>query len=280
MKAQSSFHADSDFFALYESLKKEGKWREIIRNGVAALETKKLNNEQASLVNCRMASCYFYLGDHEAALKAATHASEQAQLAGHHGLIARSLYLISAAYRALAQKGTNPAHSQLALENIDIAILTLGNHDVGKSIQAKVYYNAGALHHDVFNNIENADTYYKMAMALFEKGSDDFNRTMLRHIRCLIELNKLAEAEIEATKLDIPLDTKTGVHFMIMMAKLNMKGKKYPEARHFLENAKKVAEEKSMGQEVQMLTDLSEAIKAEITVDQEVLMVKASHLEL
>lgn len=271
MKSQSSFHADSDFFALYESLKKEGKWREIIKFGIAALESQKLSNEQASLVNCRMASCYFYLGDHEAALKAAKNASEQAQLAEHHGLIARSYYLISAAYRALAQKRTDPTFSQLALEYIDKAILALVNEDVGKSIQAKVYYNAGALHHDVFNDIEKADTYYKMALALFEKGSDDFNRTMLRHIRCLIELNQLAEAKVEAAKLEIPLDTKTGVHYMIMMVKLNMKEQNYSEARHLLENAKKVAEKKAMPQEVQMLTDLFEKLKAESTVDQKVI---------
>ncbi len=262
MKAQSSFHADSDFFALYESLKKEGKWREIIKFGIAALETKKLNNEQATLVNCRMASCYFYLGDHEAALKAAKNASEQAQLAEHHGLIARSYYLISAAYRALAQKRTDPTFSQLALDYIDKAILTLNSCEVGKSIQAKVYYNAGALHHDVFNDIEKADTYYNMALALLEKGSDDFNRTMLRHIRCLIELNQLAETKVEAAKLDVPLDTKTGVHYMIMMVKLNMKEQYYSEAMLLLENAQKVAEEKSMLQEVQILTNLLETIKS------------------
>ncbi|GFR05493.1 uncharacterized protein TNCT_117071 [Trichonephila clavata] len=161
------------FFQEYDALKESEDWKGIIDIGLKALEDSKITNENLALIKCRLTSCYYYLGQFEEALKVAKGTLEGATQADKKELQARSLYLISAIYRALFLKAseeekTEQKYKESASENIERALKLLSDHDVSDFTKAKVYFNAGALEHDVNVSLGSALEHYSQAMKLFK----------------------------------------------------------------------------------------------------------------
>lgn len=177
-------------------------------------------------------------------------------------LSAKSLYLISATYRAraLAAKTSRNHYEEyktLANDNIQKALNWTPSR-VNNFIKAKVFFNAGALHHDLIYfleenernaQFERAADYYQKSKELFQPGSDDFNRVVIRYIRLMMDNQKIDTFAklIDLTKeieSNINKETKTSVQFLQLLSKISLNFKEYNKARQCASKALEIAKAK------------------------------------
>jgi len=248
-----------DFNTQYKILKTNENWDEIIQLGLEVLKI-----EDNGLIRLRLSSCYFYLGNYQEAL---SHAQLGEELTlDQPNLLAKSYYLISACFRALCLKSSDEASrvglSSKAHRAIEEAVKL--TEKITPFIKAKIYFNYGALVQDVDNAPEKAGLYLSKAMEIFRSSDnyrDDYNRAAMRYIRAILEQGKIEIAEKEVTTLEpfIPLDSKSGVHFLQLKAKIFCALNKYDEAYHCAKTALDKAVEKNMLQDAARLKELLEA---------------------
>ncbi|WP_341808159.1 hypothetical protein [Wolbachia endosymbiont (group E) of Neria commutata] len=256
------------FFQEYGALKKSEEWGKIINLGLQALKDSEITNVYSALIQCRLTSCYYYLGQHQEALEIAKDALEKATKAENKELQARSFYLISAIYRVLALKTSGEQqkeYKEFANSNTEKALELLSEPNISNFTKAKVHFNAGALEHDLNSSFDSeafdsALKHYSEAQKLFKAigSNDDYDRTAIRYLRAAMEEGKksLDEIEAEAGDLSIKKETKTGVQFSILMSRVLLKNGKVGEAFQFATNALEVAKGKSMKTEVTMLEEI------------------------
>ncbi len=257
------------FFEEYEDLKRSERWQEIIDLGINALKDDEIIDKDKSLIKTRITSCYYYLGKYTEANQMAIEALENAKKAGDSDLCVRSLYLISATYRALASKASGTQHEEykrLSHDNIKEALDQISNFEVSNFIKAKAFFNAGALYHDLNFSSEMAEKYYQQAIELFHSGSDDYNRCVIRNIRLMMDNKKIVTVDefIFFTKKienNINKETKTGVQFLQLLSKLFLNFGKYNKALEYADRALKTATAKSMQTELGILNQLIVEIK-------------------
>ncbi|MEI6187163.1 MAG: hypothetical protein WCP46_01500 [Alphaproteobacteria bacterium] len=237
----------NEFESSYHTLKEQENWQEIIIKGIRTINNDALTNEEKSLIYARLASCYFYLGNYEEARKAAL---EGFKLAGDDpNLLGRSLYLQSAIYRATKQQ-------ELAFKMIKKALELTNNPKMNEYVKAKIYFNAGALHQDLFNQSELASQYYKQAMKIYKEYSDDYCRTAIRYIRCLVELGKLNEAKEFFENLQVKEGSKTFVHLLQIKGKICLKEGDNEKGLLYLNQALAIAQSKGMVKDAERLNEL------------------------
>lgn len=262
------------FFKNYENLKRTEQWQKIIVLGLESLKNTKIGDKDKALIQTRLASSYYYLGKYVNAYHMAFAALENAKKAKNDDLSAKSLYLISATYRAraLAAKTSKDHYDEYKrfADNIQKALNLALTSKVNDFIKAKVFFNAGALHHDLIYfleenernaQFETAAEYYQESRKLFQPSSDDFNRVVIRYIRLMMDNQKIETFAklIDLTKeigININKKTKTGVQFLHLLSKISLHFKEYENARQYASEALVTAEAKSMHTEINMLNQL------------------------
>jgi len=252
----------TQFCQEYEALKVSENWKRIIDLGLKALGNSQITEKNSALIQHKLSSCYYYLGEHNKALKYAKNAYESAVQVDDNGLKTRSLYLSSAIYRMLALKTAGEKRKEYedcSQVNINAALKLLHDHpDISDVVKAKVYFNDGALKHDLMKNFDAAIARYLQAEELFKKEElcdDDINRTIMRRIRANVESGKIQPDELisEVKALNIDKETKTGVHQSLLLSKLLIECEEICEALICAKEGLEVAKNKSMSTEVRML---------------------------
>lgn len=251
------------FFEDYETLKRTEQWQKIIVLGLESLKNTKIGDK--ALIQTRLASSYYYLGEYVNAYHMAFTALENAKKAKNDDLFATSLYLISATYRARAlaaktSKDHYDEYKRFANDNIQKALNLALTSKVNNFIKAKVFFNAGALHHDLIYfleenernaQFERAADYYQKSKELFQPGSDDFNRVVIRYIRLMMDNQKIDTFAklIDLTKeieSNINKETKTSVQFLQLLSKISLNFKEYNKARQCASKALEIAKAKNI----------------------------------
>ncbi|MDQ8039099.1 MAG: hypothetical protein REH83_01695 [Rickettsiella sp.] len=275
------------FFEEYEALKSSERWQEIIDLGINALKDDEITDKDKAFIKAKSTSCYYYLGKYTEANQMATEALENAKKAGDSDLCVRSLYLISATYRALASQASGTQHEQykkLSHDNIREALDRISNSEVCNFTKAKVFFNAGALYHDLNCSYEMAEKYYQQAIELFQSDSDDYNRCVIRNIRLMMDNKRIGTADelIFFTKKieeNINKETRTGVQFLQLLSKLFLSFGKYDKALEYADRALKTAAAKSMHAELGMLNQVIVEIKNKESNNKNVSSSEASTVE-
>lgn len=246
-----------DFFMNYETLKLSENWEDLITLGHNALN-EGLDSQNNALINSRLASSLFYLGKKQEALDSATYAFGNASFIQNKELEARSLYLISAAHRALGAK-------EEAFAFIHDALQYVGNEEVGQITKLKIFFNSGALYQDLNHNPIKAKEYYAQALEVCKEltDEDDCNRTSIRSIRATLEQGDPTEANKEAEELEtkINLNNKTGVHFLQLKSKIAFALNDYLNSCFYASQGFNIATAKQMRTEIKMFNVLLENCK-------------------
>lgn len=97
-------------------------------------------------------------------------------------------------------------------------------------------------------------------MKVFSKDSDSYNRSAIRYIRCLLELEKidLAISNINTLTKSVKIDSKTGVHLLQLQAKISFQQGKFQECNAYIDQALPIAKFKAMITDIQRLEDLKQ----------------------
>ena len=243
------------FFVDYDQLKQNENWREIIRLGLDAIKLESITDKAKSRISSRLASCYYYLGDVAMALEQANHAIATAS--GDINLLGNSYYLLSAFNRALSTIAKKQPYYNDAHNWIKAALELVNNPKITPGVKAKIYFNAGALYHDVDGELQSACFYYLKSMKIITVG-DDYNRTKIRYIRILLELNDLDKTVQQAGELEkqIDLNTKTGVHFLQLQANIHFKLCDFVQCFKYIDQALVTAADRNMLEDVKRLQEL------------------------
>jgi tetratricopeptide (TPR) repeat protein len=262
---KSGVEIKSKFFDKYKKLKTEESWQEIIDLGLIEINSGKLTREEISQIRLKLASCYYYLGNYQETINQAQQASEALITSKNIDSLARSYYLVSAGYRALTLAAITESkkydYYKKSKSWIDKAILISTDNAAEDFTRAKVYFNAGALQQDVKANYSEASKYFVQALSLLAKNNDyqdDYNRTAIRNIRCLLELGNILTAEQQAQNLTkkIAKETRTTVHLLQLQSKIAFEKGNYYESHAYATKALKIAKTKSMSVDVQRLEAL------------------------
>lgn len=238
------------------SLIREEKWEEVISYHQNLLQTESPNNCTRAEIYNVLATTYHYLGDYNNTIYFGELGAEFSTSTNQQ---IRSYYLISAAYRSKAQqKDTKPNNKEAALSWINKALRLANSPYIDDHWKSKVFFNAGALYHDVFHYKEKAKNYYIKAMKLCRKDSDSYNRILLRFIRILLESGYIDDAQKKINELKplIKNETKTHVHLLQLEAKISIARKQFIESRNLLEKALILAKRKNMKGEIKRLNKL------------------------
>lgn len=260
-------------FKHYYNLKSQEQWQKIIDISFYSMDIDNFSNQEAALIHLRLASCFYYLGNFKETSLRAKKALELLQKTKEYDLLARCYYLLSASYRTMALNSNNMQINQCnaefvtkAHEFINKALLLIqdNNFNIKSFTKSKVYFNAGALFHDVDKNTKQALIFYEQSTDFLSKDKDDYHRIEIRRIRCLLEEDRIEEAFKETLKLEkyIDLRTKTGVHFLQLQAKIAFADKKYKKALYYTNEAIAIAKQKNMKLDIKRLEDLKEKILA------------------
>lgn len=253
------------FQDIYAELKTKQDWHGIIKAGNSFLSTSDIPKEEQAKVHLILASDYFYVNQYKEALRSGEAALNLAKGLDAPDLRGRSLYLCSAALRAIAREhekegGFEAADIAASKAESFIQLAISSSASFAPSVQGKVFFNAGALYHDVAckKNISEAQGYYSQAEGIFSRlgQTDDLHRVQLRSIRSLMELNQLKEARHKINDLSIDPDSKTGIQFQLLKCKLLMQENKPHAAIAQVEIYIPKAKEKSMGFEVKEFEDI------------------------
>jgi len=179
-----------NYYANFENLAKLEMWKEIISEGVIALEAAKNANRfyDEAKISAQLTSTSFYLGDYAQALMYASHCHELSEEFVDKALFLRALYLESAVYRALAAKDVAEHSAQASYfraveiaEEASIIYSASGMQDL--NLKGKIYFNLGAAHADnPQGDLKKAKNAYFLALECFKSvnAKDDLIRTCVR----------------------------------------------------------------------------------------------------
>lgn len=247
-----------DYFLVQEN------WDKLLNKGNEALAKSPLTNPQKAEIHGRLASAYFYISNFE---KVEEHAKACRHLAeGDLSLNCKSLYLLSSYYRTIAQDPANAAEASTLFDTakalIEEALVCPVNDPF---IEAKIFYNAGALASDKANpNLQAASLYYTKAMDIFQSldKEDEYNRTAIRQAKVLMlkKQYKKSHELIEKVRKTITRG-RTYVHLAYIDAMLALKEGNHRKAREKAEEAVPHAKELKMRKDINQLTHLIEITK-------------------
>ncbi len=245
---------------VYCDLKKEESWIDIVSISECMLDVPGISGEQSIIIRHRLTSSCFYLGEYDKALAFAKKACTQAT--SDVALRAKSLYLLSAVYRVKARASPeHPRFASLCFSSIREALELVANNPVDDLTKAKVRFNAGAAYHDLKKDYITALSHYFHAKILFEEGSDDAVRVLLRQLRCLVESEDPNTARTEVDKISVNPYTRTGVQLQLLRAKIAYQLGDSIDALHLALEALPIASAKSMKAEVALLSEVIEQAK-------------------
>ncbi len=178
------------YFRNFEILAKAENWKEIISQGVVALDAAKAANRlcDEAKICAQLTSTAFYLGEYTQALIYANHCHNLSEEFTDQSLFIRALYLESAIYRALASKKGEERDQQAsylrAVEIAEDAALIYSKKGIeDANLQGKIYFNLGAAHADnPKGDLDKAADCYFMALECFKSigAKDDLIRTGIR----------------------------------------------------------------------------------------------------
>lgn len=118
-------------------------------------------------------------------------------------------------------------YSQASLNYID-------NPELTQMTKLKIFFNAAALYHDLGHNYIKAKNYYAQVLEICKEINDEdyCNRTSIRSIRITLELGDkiLAAQEADELALKINIDSKTGVHFLLLRSKISFALNNYDDS--------------------------------------------------
>lgn len=252
LKAESSskfYHLEnSDLKSLqvylknFESLAKDENWKEILEQGMTALEIAKKHGKtkDEAKICAQLTSTSFYLGDYDLALKYANRSHELSEEFTDPSLFIRALYLESAVHRALAGKTNDQNFYELAVKNSEEALHVYANKDLDdQNLKGKVYFNLGAAHADnPKGNLEKAENSYVAALSCFKNAEalDDIIRVSIRlgKVYLLQKKYDLSEKIIQEIRPELT-NERISMHMDYLEAQLKV-------ALHDFPNALKIAE--------------------------------------
>ena len=255
--------AYDQFKSRYYDLKKKEDWKQIVLIGNTALEEKIADEERAEIHEI-MATTHHYLGEYDNTIQ---HAGFASKFSKDINLKAKACYLASAGYRNKCNiEPGNVSYQAHARQWIDQALELTSIPELEDRWRAKVYFNAGALYHDVFHDNFKAQNFYRQACHFYSQGSDDYNRTQLRMIRSTLESGDSNQAllDIEALREYITPSSKTHVHFLQLEAKIAIKQECHIKADDLLKKALHLAEKKGMSGDFRRLQNLKDNISTEV----------------
>lgn len=190
------------YFKNFEILAKSEQWKEIISQGVSALDVaRKLNRIHDEAKICaQLTSSFFYQGDYSEAFKYARLCHELSETIDDHSLFLRALYLESAIYRALA--GKNPEDDSLFIQSVKIAEQAAEIYDKNAidddCLKGKIYFNWGAAFADhPKGDLAQAIRCYLVALDCFQRANivDDVLRTRIRLGKAYLLQKKYDDAQ-------------------------------------------------------------------------------------
>ncbi len=245
--------------------KHRGQWEKIRLCHLQKLKEKKINDFQKAESYNVLATNSHYLGEYDAALKYSLLAGKYAVTINQK---ARSYYLTSAAYRSKAQqKGSSKQNKANALLFINKALDLVNDSQLTDKWRAKIFFNAGALNHDLFSDITTSQKYYNSALRFFPEGSDDYARASIRLIRSILESGDINIAKDKLKKLHrhILPQSKTHVHFLQLEAKLNMACNQYEKANVIINRALAIAKDQSLKGDIDRIEGLQVEISKKVS---------------
>jgi tetratricopeptide (TPR) repeat protein len=244
------------YFTQYYTLKKNERWREIIRLGHKAIQAciEIFHYEAEAQIRLQLCAAFYYLGAYDKALDQALKANEIAREHDYVRLLIKSLYQTSAVYRALAHLSQSDDKKEenfrrANFNNNEAKKLYRSIHIKDPYLKAKVYYNIAALEADFpkWGDKNLAEKYYKKAIKIFDAlgVTDEQHRSKIRLARLRFEegLPKEAQQILDSVRPDIVLH-RTLVHFELLQCQiLAEEGKLFPAintAQHALKHAKRL----------------------------------------
>ena len=168
------------YFEDFEILSDVGNWSEIFEKGVRALDISRKESrikDQAKIC-AQLTLAAFYQGNYDMILKYAKICRDLSEEFVDPALFIQSLYLESAANRALASKSNNEKLQQAyflkaikaAEDALELYQLKGLSCDV---LKGKIYYNLGAAYADnPRGNLDMAAHFYSIALQAFENAKD------------------------------------------------------------------------------------------------------------
>lgn len=178
-------HVGYDFFEQAPALEDRGQWQQLVDLGLPILEKAATPEDEAKL-RCFLASAYLSLKQYDAAVDMTQTALEKIKLkVTAVDLQARSLALLSAAYRNLGQK-------DLASEHIKTAklLITQAPSLITWPTKIRVYVNAGAFEQDMAHNYQNAAADYTTALKLMPLDAKDSDAVRFRLHDCFKNMSE------------------------------------------------------------------------------------------
>ncbi len=207
IEEQRLAHSELDtYFDEFTSLKKSEDWNRIIALGEVAIQeaVRKQRWVDEATIHAQLASTEYYKGNYLKTVEHADRCRALAHCTADEKLLVRSMYLQSAAYRALAgqAKGDDQdfLFSRAAISGQDALKAYHDRKISDDNLLGKVYFNLGAAESDnPKGNLEQASKHYIDALTSFRQAqsSDDIVRATVR----LAKVRLLQDQPKEAEKL-------------------------------------------------------------------------------
>ncbi len=182
----NSIHIIETYFKNFESLAQSEQWKEILSQGIGALEAARKSDrpQDEAKICAQLTSTTFYLGDYDQALVYANRCHELSEKFEDPALFVRALYLESAVHRAFARENGQQMSYIRAVQIAEEALLTYQRKGVDdNNLQGKVYFNLGAAHADnPEGDLAKAEIAYTKALQCYTAAhaTDDLIHTSIR----------------------------------------------------------------------------------------------------
>jgi tetratricopeptide (TPR) repeat protein len=261
------------YFTQYPTLKKNERWREIIRLGHKAIKaaTELLHHEAEAQIALQLSTSFYYLGTYSKSLEQAQKASKIANEYSYERLIIKSLCQISANHRAFAHLTQNAEEIQkhfLLSQSKALEALEVYKEKTIKDpfLNAKVFYNIAAIEADFpqWGNQNKAHQYYKKAIVIFKilSTTEELNRSYIRLARFYHQQNNPKEAQNILNRIRSKLKHhRTLIHFELLQAEIHSSQNKIEPALDTAQHALKHAKRLHARQEIIRIQSLIAEIK-------------------
>lgn len=260
-------HLDT-YFSKVEELRQEEDWRQMVLLGELALTDKDASFSDIAKIHAQIASCYFYLGEYDLCAEHANKCHLISEYLDEPNFLIRSLYLLSAHKRTLANLSQDPTEKRelfgeaRSLINKAIKCFDRCNCPL---LRAKVLFNGGAAHSDDPNgDLKIAICWYKEAMEIFSSlgEKNDYARTAIRLGKAYLlqdRINELSDL-LNQIQPDL-LPQKTKVHYKYLQAQYYAHLHENQKAASIILDALEIANRLGMKVDIQRLNALLEDVQ-------------------
>lgn len=261
-------HLDT-YFSKVEELKQDEDWRQMVLLGELALTDKDASFSDIAKIHAQIASCYFYLGDYELCAEHANKCHLISEYLDEPNFLIRSLYLLSAHKRTLANLSQDPAEKRElfgeARSLINKAINCFDRCNCSL-LKAKVLFNGGAAHSDDPNgDLKIATCWYKEAMEIFSSLGEhnDYARTAIRLGKVYLLQDRISELStlLDQIQPNESLPQKTKVHYKYLLAQYYAHMHENQKAIPIILDAMEIADKLGMKVDIKRLQALLERVQ-------------------